>query len=376
MILTKEVEVKPTGRMLTYYRNKGYDAKYNQPLSVKVNDLLDNSNVKIEALCDYCKENVLHVRYADYTKRIRETGKIACLDCSPKKAKETNLLRYGVENYAQTKECRVKMENTMESRYGVKYAFQDERFYNSYKDTCVERYGKDYRKNFAEKASNTFYQKTGYHNPLESPNIRKKIEDTCVEKYGVKNPFGSAEIKEKIKNSFIEKYGVENPNQIPEIREKISKTLYKNSSQKSSTQQQYLCDLYSGILNYPISYYNADIYLSNDNFVIEYDGGGHDLNVRLGHLTQNEFNQKEIIRDNIIKRNGYKQMKIISSTDKLPSDDVLLKMLSDARQYFIDYPNHSWIEFNVDNSTVRNAENKNGISYDFGDLRKITQDAA
>lgn len=376
MILTKEVEVKPTGRMLTYYRNKGYDAKYNQPLSVKVNDLLDNSNVKIEALCDYCKENVLHVRYADYTKRIRETGKIACLDCSPKKAKETSLLRYGVENYAQTKECRVKMENTMESRYGVKYAFQDEHFYNSYKDTCVERYGEDYRKNFAEKASNTFYQKTGYHNPLESSNIRKRIEETCVEKYGVKNPFGSAEIKEKIKNSFIEKYGVENPNQIPEIREKISKTLYKNSSQKSSTQQQYLCNLYSGILNYPISCYNADIYLSNDNFVIEYDGGGHDLNVRLGHLTQNEFNQKEIIRNNIIKRNGYKQMKIISSTDKLPSDDVLLKMLSDVRQYFIDYPNHSWIEFNVDNSTVCNAENKNGISYDFGDLRKITQDVA
>ena len=109
---------------------------------------------------------------------------------------------------------------------------------------------------------------------------------------------------------------------------------------------------------------------------IEYDGGGHDLNVKLGSITQKEFNQKEIIRNNIIKRNGYKQMKIISSNDKLPSDDVLLKMLSDTRQYFIDHPNHSWIEFNIDNSIVRNAENKNGISYDFGDLRKITQDAA
>lgn len=28
MILTKEVEVKPTGKMLKYYRDKGYDAKY------------------------------------------------------------------------------------------------------------------------------------------------------------------------------------------------------------------------------------------------------------------------------------------------------------------------------------------------------------
>lgn len=69
---------------------------------------------------------------------------------------------------------------------------------------------------------------------------------------------------------------------------------------------------------------------------------------------------------------GFRKMKIISSNDKLPSDDVLLKMLSDTRQYFTDHPNHSWIEFNIDNSIVRNAENKNGILYEFGNLRKIT----
>lgn len=37
------------------------------------------------------------------------------------------------------------------------------------------------------------------------------------------------------------------------------------------------------------------------------------------------------------------------------------------------YLNHSWIEFDIDNSVVRNAENKNGISYEFGSLRMITQ---
>ena len=46
-------------------------------------------------------------------------------------------------------------------------------------------------------------------------------------------------------------------------------------------------------------------------------------------------------------------------------------MLQDARNYFSDYPNHSWIEFNIDTSIVRNAENKNGAPYDFGTLRKI-----
>lgn len=71
--------------MLKYYRDKGYDAKYKRPLFVNVNDLPDNSNIKIEVLCDYCKENVVYVRYADYTRRIKETDKIACLNCYPKR---------------------------------------------------------------------------------------------------------------------------------------------------------------------------------------------------------------------------------------------------------------------------------------------------
>ena len=66
-------------------------------------------------------------------------------------------------------------------------------------------------------------------------------------------------------------------------------------------------------------------------------------------------------------------MKIISSKDLLPSDEILLQMLSDAKQYFSDYQNHSWIEFDIDNSVIRNAENKNGVSYDFGKLRKINK---
>lgn len=61
----------------------------------------------------------------------------------------------------------------------------------------------------------------------------------------------------------------------------------------------------------------------------------------------------------------------LESNDKLPSDQVLLQMLSDAKSYFSLYPNHSWIEFNLSTSTVRNAEHKDGIPYDYGSLRTI-----
>jgi hypothetical protein len=73
----------------------------------------------------------------------------------------------------------------------------------------------------------------------------------------------------------------------------------------------------------------------------------------------------------VIKRAGYKQMRIVSSKDKLPSDEILLQMLSEAKQYFFDYPEHSWIEYNIDTSTVRNAEHKNGVFFDCGKLRNI-----
>ena len=46
-------------------------------------------------------------------------------------------------------------------------------------------------------------------------------------------------------------------------------------------------------------------------------------------------------------------------------------MLNYARNYFSQYPEHSWIEFNIDTSSIRNAEYKDGIPYSFGELRKI-----
>ena len=50
MILTKEVEIKPTGKCIQYYRDKGYDAVHLKPIMVKVEDLPENSHVKVEVL--------------------------------------------------------------------------------------------------------------------------------------------------------------------------------------------------------------------------------------------------------------------------------------------------------------------------------------
>ena len=45
-------------------------------------------------------------------------------------------------------------------------------------------------------------------------------------------------------------------------------------------------------------------------------------------------------------------------------------MLEQAKQYF-NTTNHTWVAYDIDTSLVRNAENKEGVFFDFGELRKI-----
>lgn len=239
----------------------------------------------------------------------------------------------------------------MLTKYGVKHNSQLPDYREKYHNTCVERYGEFYGKQFIDKALKTFASKTGYNYSTQSSAVQFKIKQTCLNKFGYKYSLQS-----------------------PEVREKISKTLYANTSQKASKQQRYINNLYQGILNFPIKHYNVDICLPNDSIVIEYDGGGHMLNVIAGRETIEEYNKKEIIRDKTIKSEGYKQIKIISNDDSLPCDNILFKMLSLAKEYF-NTTSHSWIKFDIDNSIMINAENKdnNGIFFDYGELRKIKE---
>ena len=347
MLLTKEVEVKLNGFNVKYYEGLGYEIPMRKPtkntrqvmhkdmvydlgnyITVKTKDLQPNSKVVVDVLCDYCKKEVVSVPYYSYIKRLKNVDKFACKSCASIKLKEVVQKTYGVDNTAQLQEVKQKMIDTNIKKYGVEYYAQ-------------------------------------------TKECREKMRNTTMERYGVEYASQLDYIKDKMKQTSMERYGVDNALKSSKVREKIAATLYQNSSQKASKQQRYICNLYNGVLNYPIKYYNADIYLYEDNLVVEYDGGGHNLNVVTGRETQEEHDQKEIIRNNVIKREGYKQMTIISSRDLLPSDPTLLQMLDEAKQYFNDYPEHSWIEYNIDTSTVRNAEHKYGVFFDFGELRKI-----
>lgn len=106
-----------------------------------------------------------------------------------------------------------------------------------------------------------------------------------------------------------------------------------------------------------------DIAFPNEKIYIEYQGSGHNLDVQLGKVTEEEFKRKEINRFYFLKNKGWRMIEIISSNDKLPKEDKLLEMIKLAKEMLQDN-NH--IGFNIDNGTVRI---KNSINiYDFGEL--------
>lgn len=118
-ILTKEVQVKPTGKMIKYYRDKGYDAEYKKLLIVKVEDLPEHSDKMVDVLCDYCGKQIFSVRYHAYNQEKIHINKHACKSCWQKKAEDVIMKKYGVTNLFYLKDIQEKREKTMMTRYGV-----------------------------------------------------------------------------------------------------------------------------------------------------------------------------------------------------------------------------------------------------------------
>ena len=421
-MISKTAKVYPTGRAISYYKERGYDAKYKQELEVKVEDLSMCSTALVDTTCDYCGKQRQPIKYVDYNAQTKNgKQKCCCLDCVTLKREEVMLEKYGYKNAVEAPEIQAKIKATNLEKYGYVSPMCNSDVKERQKKSLMDHYGVEnpsLSKEVQEKRKQTFIERYGVENPLLTKEIREKADQTIMERYGVKNVSQNPDIKikkmqtflecygaatplqnkdclEKMKQTNIDRYGVEFTMQLEEVREKAKKTslerygfeypmqspeilekwFAKNGATfvKSSKQQQYLCDLYDGILNYPFKCFALDVFLPEEQLNIEFDGSGHRMSVTLGSITEDEFEKKELYRNVAIKKAGYKQMRIISLKDLLPSDEVLLQMLDFTRNYFSQYPNHSWIEFNIDESIVRNAECKDGSMYSYGELRKITQ---
>ena len=194
--------------------------------------------------------------------------------------------------------------------------------------------------------------------------IKKKLD--CLEKYGVENPMQRQEIKDKVAKTNMERYGFTSAVQSPEIREKIRQTFYKNGTTPCSKQQEYIHNILCGQLNYPVKTSSLDIAFPDEMIYLEYDGSGHKMSVIFGTFTEEEFIKRERNRTYGLLRSGWKEIRIISTNDLLPSDQIILEILSYARTYL---KIHHYIKFDIDNNKIINSQGE--FNFDYGELRKI-----
>ncbi len=387
------------GSQRKHYQGLGYEFDIGNEYEIPTSDFPKGSHIKIPCTCDYCG-NVKMKPYKDYLESLSSQGLYACKDCKRIKTRITNMEKYGFPSPSCTDEVKeriaktcmerygtkstvesdivkAKIKESIKSKYGIDHYSQTEEYKEKFKNTMNQRYGVSHAAHlpeFREKMSNTLYVKCGYYNPQQCPSIREKTINTVRSRYGVNFPSQRKEFKEILHKNCTKKYGVESPAQLPEVRRKAAITLSLNQAVTTSKQQLYIHNLYGGELNGVVSHFNCDIVFRDEKLICEVDLGGHDLCVKLGDMTEEEFKRKEIIRSNYIKREGFRIIRIISRKDYLPSDEVLLSMLQFARQFFIDNPQRSWLNFDIDNSCIYNAyhkESSSGLPYDFGPLRKI-----
>lgn len=336
------------------------------------------------------------------------------------KNKQTNLEKYGEEYYAQTEDFREKFKNTCQEKYGVDNVFQLEEVKEKSKKTTLNKYGKEHytqTEEYIEKTINTNREKYGtdwanqnkeirakidqtnldrygYIYPNQSREVREKTEQTNLLRYGNKYAILNNDVQDKIKDTIKERFNVENVSQNDKIKKKKEQTflkhygvthpmkdkklakkyqisrfknMYKNGTAPCSTQQKYLYELLGGELNYPVDNCLLDIAFIDEKIYVEYDGSGHDLRVKFGSETQESFNKKNKKRSYFLSNRGWKEIRIISNKDLLPSDEKILEIIQFAKDYL--NTDHHYIKFDIDNSKIKCSQFEK--DYDFGELRII-----
>ena len=279
-------------------RTRGiYKSKYDVSsdyIIVKIEDLPHNSNIIIDFQCDYCGK-IFKNKYTNYTRNLNTIDSVACHDCIGKKMKDVINIRYGVDNISQIPDVKQKKINT-----------------------CNQNFGCDY--------------------PMQSEEVLKKSKESMINNYGVEHNFYRKEIVERVKIANANKRFV-------------------NGTTVSSAAQRHLCDLFNGILNYPVKWYNLDILIDN-NIYCEYNGSGHKLNVKMGEISEEEYQRKDMIRYYYLKSIGYKEIIFDNYSDKLPDDNTMLDILNKCKKYFEENSKSHWIKINLDTGriTTKNAE--------------------
>lgn len=331
MILQKEIEVIPTGKIKYYYKELGYELHGKTPIFVKNEHLSDTSKVMEQRKCDSEEcENIFFRPHKDMVKNFNKYGKDLCPECVEKervkRIRETSLERYGVKNPMMAKEIQEKAKKTTLEHFGVEYPTQNKQVIELRTFNFLEKYGVENPqqvKQVKEKAKQTNLKKYGSENPFGSKEIQEKIRQTNLERYGAKNPQQVKEIKEKTEKTCLERYGFTTPLKNKEVQEKIKNSLLANGTVPTSNEQIKLYELCKEVFsNFQVKLNSPLFTLFLDIEIIDSKGNKIDMEYD-GWFWHHLKKQKDRARDEVVKKYGYKIIRI-KSAGNLPTNQQLL----------------------------------------------------
>lgn len=266
MILSKHVEIKANGKMISFYQNLGYEFNVNEPFLVKIEDLSYGSKVKIEVICEKCLNNNI-VSYNNYNKQIKKYNFYVCKNCFNVKLEKTIYNKYGVTNISELENIKKLKKKLSLNKYGTDTPSQSDEIRNKINKTNNEKYGGN--------------------SPMCSDEIKEKSYATVKYRYGENHISKCDFIKEKKKRTCLNKYGFEFISQVSEIRKSQMKSAFKIDSYidtdlyyQGSYELNFLNNYYDNfnIINGPtVKYslnesehiYHTDFYLPDYNLIVE-----------------------------------------------------------------------------------------------------------
>ena len=153
---------------------------------------------------------------------------------------------------------------------------------------------------------------------------RQRAKMTCLERYGVDNAMKKEEFQRKCEES----------------KQKTNFESDKNYSSSGfekgipvSAGQYRIASLFPDFeVNYHLGKYYIDLFYNN--IAIEYDGKGHDLQVRMGKISLEGFQEKEKQKTDFICQSN-RLLRIKDSKDKVKRENFEIKKLVEDIKSFI-----------------------------------------
>jgi hypothetical protein len=228
------------------------------------------------------------------------------------KKRQTNLVKYGVDNPSKNEEIKEKVQKTCQDRYGVDSYSQTEEFNTKIKAKSLETFGTQY--------------------PMQSTEVLNKRKQTLKDKYGVDSYSQTNEFKDKTKQTCIEKYGVENYRQLESQRLLLREWCNQNPDKLFASQAE------QEILNWVnqlipankkrVSNTEIDIYIPSIQIGIEYNGLFCHSSTFIENTRQRNPKTYHLDKTLILKQSGIKLIHIWEHEWKYKQQQVKSFLLS------------------------------------------------